>query len=935
MRVWRKLSSDRTEVQGLPCSILAGASRPELLTAAVQALLAAGHADRVGVWLETKDQIPGDSPQASLFRGIVADADGASLPAEWSQLSPAPLPGELFRGLKIVEQDRLGSSRQPVIGAMVGLSRAVWVPVETQGQLRGVILAGTRKKRVPLPRALAANVAAELALALEVEEERRVSRERQQDFATVRRALAALAGTESPETILRNLVEDCTSRGDSGLGPDAVFAAVGEWEKSEHATGTALQAVSSEKQEPASSPASSPGSSQELRFRWRSGDAAWTRALESEPLSSVWRQALESERVIESEPSGAWSRREVSRLMAFPLRSGPENLGVLVAGMRRGSSALCTLDRLELRATLAASALKQQRRNEQASALEARQTAAMEAAIATSRVQAGQPTAPESRQQRAQTELLNVIEWLEEGVLLFDEQNEIRAMNTRFAQIVGLTPQECIEIRTLDALVSCLASKAADPGTFSERWHRWVRTMDAPGREELQLARPVPRLLERTARSILDDKGALLGRVEIYRDLTAQRLFHSRLMQTEKLAALGQMVTGIAHELSSPLTSILGYAQRLLLRSDATSDVQEAQQIYDEAERAGAILRQLLLTARDSRPERGRVALNQVVSRTVELQRFHLAANKIRVELDLDPVLPSLQGDSGQLQQVLINLMNNARQAMEEQGRGGTMRVRTRRVAEKRVLLEVSDDGPGIPAAIQARIFDPFFTTKPAGVGTGLGLAIVLGIVQEHGGHVRVLSPAGGGATFSVELPTASVVEIPAPWVEKKRAGDATEERLPVLEPLTNAQAGPMRSSYAGMRVLVVEDEPTVARLIGDVLEEEGLQVDVLLDGREALQRVNRESYDLVICDMKMPELDGELLYQTLVQADSPVQGRFVFVTGDVLAARTREFLERHRLPHLAKPFRVEELTEKIKSVLAEVGPRGPAQAGKTNAARK
>jgi two-component system NtrC family sensor kinase len=807
-----------------------------------------------------------------------------------------------------VEQDRLDSSRQLVIGAMVGLCRAVWVPVETQGHLRGVILAGTRKKHAPLPRALAANVAAELALALEVEEERRVSRERQQDFATVRRALAALTGTESPETILRNLVEDCTARGDSALGPDAVFAAVGEWEKSEHATGATLQAVSSEKHEPAPSLASSTpsslASSEELRFRWRSGDAVWTRALDREPLSSIWRQALESQRVIGSEPSGAWSRREVSRVMAFPLHSGPENLGVLVAGIRRGSASLSTVERLELRAALAASALKQQRRNEQASALEA-------------------------RQQRARTELLNVIEWLEEGVVLFDEQNEIRAMNTRFGQIVGLTPRECVEIRTLDALVSHLASKAADPGSFSERWHRWVRTMDGPGREELQLARPVPRLLERTARSILDDQGALLGRVEIYRDLTAQRLFHCRLLQTEKMAALGQMVTGIAHELSNPLTSILGYAQRLLLRSDATPHVEEAQQIYDEAERAGAILRQLLLTARDSRPERGRVALNQVVSRTVELQRFNLAANKIRVELDLDPVLPFLQGDSGQLQQVLTNLMSNARQAMEEQGRGGTIRVRTRRVAENRVLLEVNDDGPGIPSEIQARIFDPFFTTKPAGVGTGLGLAIVLGIVQEHGGHVRVTSSAGGGATFSVELPAASVVEIPTQWVEKKRAGDANVERGSTPDPLATAHARPSASSFAGMRVLVVEDEPTVARLIGDVLEDEGLQVDVLLDGREALQRVNRESYDLVICDMKMPELDGELLYQTLVQADSPVRGRFVFVTGDVLAARTRDFLERHRLPHLAKPFRVEELTEKIKSVLAEAGPRGTAQAEK------
>jgi two-component system NtrC family sensor kinase len=928
MRVWGKLSPEQTEVRGVAGAILAGASRAELLNAAVRALLAEGSADRIGVWLETNDEMAVDAHKTVSFRGIVADADGAPIPGEWSKLSPAArLPRELLLALKNVEQDLLDSSRQPVIGVVVGMRHAVWVPIETRGHLRGVILAGARKKHAALPKTLAATVAAELALALEVDDERRVSREREQDFASVRSALAALASAQSPETILRTLVEDCTARGENGLGPDAVFAAIGECAATAHGTAIAPQAVGSEKRELASS--------EEPRFRWRSGDAAWTRALESEPLSSVWRQALEWQRVIGSEPSEAWSHREVARVVAFPLRGGPENLGVLVAGIRRGSVSSNTLERLELRAALAASALKQQRRSEQASQLELRQKAALETVIAAARMQAGQPSAVESRQQRARMELLNVIEWLEEGVVLFDEQNEIRIMNTRFGQIVGLTPEECTEIRTLDALVSRLASKAADPGSFSERWHRWVRSMDGAGREELQLARPVPRLLERTARPIRDDQGALLGRVEIYRDLTAQRLFHSRLLQTEKLAALGQMVTGIAHELSNPLTGILGYAQRLLLRSGATAHFHEARQIYDEAERASAILRQLLLTARDSRPERRRVALNQVVSRAVELQRFNLAAHKIHVELDLEPVLPFVQGDSGQLQQVLLNLMGNARQAMEEQGRGGTIQVRTRRIAERRVLLEVSDDGPGIPPAIQARIFDPFFTTKPAGIGTGLGLAIVLGIVQEHGGHVRVTSPAGGGTTFSVELPAASVVEISERANETERAREARAEREPTQEPLVTANAGAIVTPWAGMRVLVVEDEPTVARLIGDVLEDEGLRVDVLLDGREALQRVNQESYDLVICDMKMPELDGEQFYQALAHADSPVRERFFFVTGDVLAARTRDFLERHRLPHLAKPFRVEELSEKIKSLLAEVGPRGAAQAGITNAARE
>jgi len=312
-------------------------------------------------------------------------------------------------------------------------------------------------------------------------------------------------------------------------------------------------------------------------------------------------------------------------------------------------------------------------------------------------------------------EILNVIEWLEEGVVLLGPNREIRALNSRFGQIIGLTPEEFAAIKTFDDLIATLGARTADPGNFADNWHSLDRSADGGVREELYLVRPVPRLLERAARPILDKKGALLGRVEIYRDLTAQRVFQSKLLQTEKLAELGQMVTGIAHELSNPLTSILGYAQRLLLRRDSLGGSHEARQIFQEAERASAILRQLLLSARDSRPERRRVALNQVVTRTLELQRFNSAAENIRVELDLDPVLPFVNGDPGQLQQVLMNLIGNSRHAIEAQGRGGIIRVKTRRIAEKRVLLEVSDDGPGIPQAIQARIFDPFsLPSRPA-----------------------------------------------------------------------------------------------------------------------------------------------------------------------------------------------------------------------------
>jgi signal transduction histidine kinase/CheY-like chemotaxis protein len=550
---------------------------------------------------------------------------------------------------------------------------------------------------------------------------------------------------------------------------------------------------------------------------------------------------------------------------------------------------------------------------------------------------AAPPPAPEAM--GLEQALQGVIEWLEEGVVLFDAKGRVRACNVRFAQFAGLAPGEPAVGITLDELIDRMTVQAADPTGFAERWRALAREGDGGVRDELRMTRPTPRILERASRPVLDAVGQKLGRVEIYRDLTAQRVFQSKLLQTEKLAALGQMITGVAHELSNPLTSILGYAQRLLLRDDVTAGSNEVRQIFQEAERAGGILRQLLFSAREAPPERRRVALNQVVMRSMDLQRFSMSAEKIRVELDLDPALPMIMGDAAQLQQVLMNLVGNARQAIQQHGHGGSIRVRTRQIAERRVQLNVEDDGPGVPQSILARIFDPFFTTKAAGVGTGLGLSIVLSIVREHGGRVNVLRGVEGGAIFSVELPVAEgLATTPAasPQTAAKTRASAydgayepatangptavpavmTRNTLPV--PMNSASPRPAasRGAQPKARVLVVEDEPTVARLIADVLQDEGFLVDVLLDGQEALERAAQECFDLVICDMKMPGLDGQHFYQRLAESGNPLRHSFLFVTGDVIAPTTQAFLERSGLPHLAKPFRVEELTARVHQVL-------------------
>jgi two-component system NtrC family sensor kinase len=325
---------------------------------------------------------------------------------------------------------------------------------------------------------------------------------------------------------------------------------------------------------------------------------------------------------------------------------------------------------------------------------------------------------------RAETELKSILQWLDEGVILFDAQENVRALNSRFLQVAGLDSSDAAKLPTLEDLISKLSPSVADPASFAQRWRNLARGIDGGIREELEFLCPSARIVQRLSRPILGPGGQRLGRVEIYRDLTTRRFFQSKLLHTEKLAALGQVISGVAHELNNPLTSILGYSQRLLQKEHTAGRDREVRHIFEEAERATAILRQLLWNAHETKIEMRTVAINQVVLQAIEVQQASLAQERIHLEMDLDASWPLGHGDAGQLQQVLMNLMENARQALNHTGKNGSIRVRTNQIGHQRVLLEVADDGPGIPEETLGRIFDPFFTTKPAGVGTGLGLQL-------------------------------------------------------------------------------------------------------------------------------------------------------------------------------------------------------------------
>jgi signal transduction histidine kinase len=374
-------------------------------------------------------------------------------------------------------------------------------------------------------------------------------------------------------------------------------------------------------------------------------------------------------------------------------------------------------------------------------------------------------------------------------------------------------------------------------------------------------------------------------------------LYH-QLLQAEKLASLGQTISGIAHELNNPLATILTWAERLSHRQADDQTRRGLGVILSEADRSARIVRNLLTFARKRHTTRAMVDVNQVVEETLTLRSYEQRVTNINVIRALAAGLPQVFADPHQLQQVLLNLVINAEQAMLSAHGHGTIVVRTwHDGTNDSVVLEVNDDGPGIPEETRTKIFDPFFTTKEVGKGTGLGLTVAYAIVQEHGGRIWIGSPEGGGAgaSFFVALPT----------------GDASAVRAPQPPPEEIAKDLPR-----GASVLLVEDEPALAQAVGDGLADAGFIVERAGDGQEALACVGAGTYDLIVCDLKMPRLDGMQFYRAIAAANPPLARRVIFVTGDVVGTEAERFLEETGCRWLAKPFRLADLLRSAREVL-------------------
>ncbi|HMD31920.1 MAG TPA: PAS domain S-box protein [Candidatus Acidoferrales bacterium] len=382
--------------------------------------------------------------------------------------------------------------------------------------------------------------------------------------------------------------------------------------------------------------------------------------------------------------------------------------------------------------------------------------------------------------------------------------------------------------------------------------------------------------------------------------LDTLRRTQEQLVQSEKMVAIGQLISGVAHELNNPLTAILGYSE--LLETSPGVSVQSGEfavKIAKQAQRTQKIVQNLLSFARQQKPERRAVRLNDVLEDTLALRDYDWRRCRITIHRNLDPGLTEIQGDRHQLQQVFLNILNNAFDALKNSADPRSIWVRTTREMD-RVLIEVTDSGAGVREPM--RVFDPFYTTKPVGEGTGLGLSICYGILKEHGGEITVRNTAAGGASFAVYLPVA--------------VGDASGERDASSPVIQVARPVP-----TGVSILLVDDEEAVLEVEREILREKGHTVHVAANVADATALLESVEVDVIVADFKLSGLlGGQELYGWVKHRRPALTDRLIFTFADGQSEDAAHFLAASGSPSLHKPFRVDELLSAVQAALAQRG---------------
>lgn len=425
------------------------------------------------------------------------------------------------------------------------------------------------------------------------------------------------------------------------------------------------------------------------------------------------------------------------------------------------------------------------------------------------------------------------------------------------------------------------SAEAVGRGDFSRRVK--VRSRDECG----QLAAAFNRMTENVRQA----------QTELQQTVNTLKTTQAQLVQSEKLSAVGEFVAGVAHELNNPLAAVMGFSELL-----KNADVDEKHRrhldfIFKSAMRCKKIVQSLLSFARRHQPERKPVSVNKLIEEVLEIVAYQLRTSNVAVDTKFAADLPQVLADGHQIQQVVLNLVNNARQAIEAHQDSGRITITTQFAAQF-IRIAVTDNGPGISPENLKRIFDPFFTTKEVGKGTGLGLSLCYGLIKEHGGNITVTSEPGHGATFTIELP-ASEISAPADSPAAHTDNDHSTEG-------------------AGKKILLVDDEEILLEMVRDGLKRHGYEVITANSGEAALRELPAGQFDAICSDLKMPGLNGRQVYDWIRTSQPKIARRMIFMTGDVINQSLQLFLEQEQLACLNKPFALGDLRSAIKKVIAE-----------------
>jgi len=388
----------------------------------------------------------------------------------------------------------------------------------------------------------------------------------------------------------------------------------------------------------------------------------------------------------------------------------------------------------------------------------------------------------------------------------------------------------------------------------------------------------------------------IVGLLGVAKDITERKMLEKRLFQTEKLASLVTFVSGIAHELNNRLLPILVYSELLQQSLLEENDLKLIKTVNRSAIGAKRIVESLLRFSRQDKPHKSSVNLNAILQNVISLLHYRLSSTAITLKPDLDGSIPMIFADERQIEQVFVNIINNACDAIEEKGGTGGMLDIKSFVKNDEIWIDIINNGPEIPKEAISKIFDPFYTSKEVGKGTGLGLSLCYGIIREHGGDITVSSEAGR-TQFTLRMPITS-----AEYASYHSLQNSTEE-------ITNSHEMKLK------KIMVVDDEDDQLDVMKHILGDKYIVTGVN-SGNEAIDRLNKEDYDMIICDFKMPGIDGAGVFEWVSKNKPYLEKKMLFSTGDVLGGKADALIKKIGGNYIIKPYNMEELLKKVEGLI-------------------